>query len=276
MSYRMAEVLGYNVAAGPLPPEALSEWLCPYASERCNKSTQGGQPLAVCSIIAHETGSLPVPTCPRRLWEGNDVFRWADTLAFSYLGPHITARRKEVPFMRHPQKRKKLASFDHVLAARDSDGRILDYCAVEVQAVYFSGDEIRTEYLEFIRSGIVATNRRRRPDYRSSSVKRLLPQLELKADAIRRWGKRLFVAIDKEFFNTLNLDHFETSIDNADIVWLIYQICGTPNDRQYKLQRVEHKFTTLEEVKVAVLRRRIPRRDEFESELARGDWIQVV
>ena len=41
----------------------------------------------------------------------------------------------------------------------------------------------------------------RRPDWRSSSAKRLMPQLQIKAPTLRRWGTKLAVAVDMPFLS---------------------------------------------------------------------------
>lgn len=63
--------------------------------------------------------------------------------------------------------------------------------------------------------------KQRRPDWRSSGPKRLLPQLQTKVPTIRTWGKKVAVVIDEAFFSSLaNLDR-ERHLSNAEIVWFV-------------------------------------------------------
>ena len=69
----------------------------------------------------------------------------------------------------------------------------------------------------------------RRPDWRSSGPKRLLPQLQTKVPTIRTWGKKLAVVIDEAFFGSLvGLDR-ERHLSNAEIVWFVVGYDPTPS-----------------------------------------------
>jgi hypothetical protein len=62
-----------------------------------------------------------------------------------------------------------------------------------------------------------------RPDYLSSSRKRLTPQLIFKGGIFNTWQKKTAVALNKGFFATLpKLKEVEKS--QADIAWLIYDL----------------------------------------------------
>jgi hypothetical protein len=62
-----------------------------------------------------------------------------------------------------------------------------------------------------------------RPDYLSSSHKRLVPQLLFKGGILHSWKKKTVVALSKDFFETLP-SLKEISKDEADIAWLIYDL----------------------------------------------------
>lgn len=70
--------------------------------------------------------------------------------------------------------------------------------------------------------GIPFPDKVRRPDYRSSGPKRLMPQLQIKVPTLRRWGKKMAVVVDLAWFET-NLVGVETvsDISNCDIVWFL-------------------------------------------------------
>ncbi len=61
----------------------------------------------------------------------------------------------------------------------------------------------------------------RRPDWRSSGPKRLLPQLQIKVPTISRWGKKVAVVVDEAFFESLVGLESEKYLSNSDIAWFV-------------------------------------------------------
>ncbi len=97
---------------------------------------------------------------------------------------------------------------------------------LEIQAVYFSGPAMQSDFTRLLASTATvppAPAAVRRPDWRSSSAKRLMPQLQIKAPTLRRWGTKLAVAVDLPFFNAIGgpSDNPSRDLDDGDIVWLI-------------------------------------------------------
>ena len=83
-----------------------------------------------------------------------------------------------------------------------------------------------------------------RPDYLSSSRKRLVPQLLFKGGILNSWRKKTAVALNKSFFDTLpRLTRVPK--DKADIAWLIYELQLTTADgeQRYKLTKIDEVFT---------------------------------
>jgi len=62
-----------------------------------------------------------------------------------------------------------------------------------------------------------------RPDYLSSSRKRLAPQLIYKGGILHAWHKKMAVAVDTQFFATLPSME-EVDKDEADFAWLVYDL----------------------------------------------------
>ena len=97
----------------------------------------------------------------------------------------------------------KIGKVDFLLGHVEA-GRIRNFAALEVQASYFSGEAIRPAMNHFLKYGALdEAISDRRPDFRSSAQKRLVPQLQLKVPIFRRWGKKFFVVVDTQFFNSL-------------------------------------------------------------------------
>lgn len=105
---------------------------------------------------------------------------------------------------------KSAGNIDIVLVAYDDRGHIFDFGALEVQAVYISGN-IRRPFEFYLedperRHNMDWTKHSRyypRPDYLSSSRKRLAPQLVYKGGILNAWKKRMAVALHSEFYKTM-------------------------------------------------------------------------
>ena len=105
-----------------------------------------------------------------------------------------------------------------------SRARTSKWHGLEIQEVYFSGKGMASEF-EALRNDTHEPppypSEVRRPDWRSSSAKRLMPQLEFKAPTLRRWGAKLAVAVDRPFFNAVGgtSDHPSDDLNEGDIIW---------------------------------------------------------
>jgi hypothetical protein len=129
------------------------------------------------------------------------------------------------------------------------EGAPMEWCAVEIQAVYFSGDAMRGEFKSFADetvNWVIFPAGRRRPDYRSSAPKRLMPQLQIKVPTLRRWGKKMAVVVDRAFFDSVGEMDRVSDISNADIAWFVVRFEEVPGSQYSRMVRDEVRFTTLE------------------------------
>lgn len=148
---------------------------------------------------------------------------------------------------------KSAGNIDIVLVAYDDNGKVTDFGALEIQAVYISGN-VREPFEYFIenpegRSFMDWSNQPNypRPDYLSSSRKRLVPQLFFKGGILHSWKKKSAVALNKSFFDTLPA-LTKVNKQNADIAWLIYdlELCSTEGEERYRIKKVDEVFTEFE------------------------------
>lgn len=223
---------------------------CPFQHNRiCTK--KGG----VCSLRKYEqkgaegvagVGPL-ITTCPNRFLEDNIIFRWvaetilntSDPLILRQIGFLDRLRATPPQIEEGDEESDFIGRIDNVLVHPTT--RPIDWCAVELQAVYFSGKSMSREF-----GALAATEQpeltfpaaHRRPDWRSSGPKRLLPQLETKVPTIRTWGKKMAVVIDEAFFTSLVGLERERHLSNAEIAWFVvgYDLVGTA--RQLKCRDV--------------------------------------
>ena len=196
--------------------------LCPFKGSQCTKSSKRN-PIGVCSVSdGHEAASL----CPSRFLEGGRLFTDAARIAFgasSQFAIFPEIRILQVPNPKREGTSKKIGKVDYVLGKVEC-GKITDFCAVEVQAAYFSGTQIRSLLAHFLEHrDFGAHDTFRRPDFRSCAQKRLIPQLHLKVPVFRRWGKKFFVVVDRQFFRSLPQFPSVTSA-NSELTWLVYPL----------------------------------------------------
>lgn len=121
---------------------------------------------------------------------------------------------------------KSAGNIDVVLVAYDDRGKVIDFGALEIQSVYISGN-VREPFEYYMgdpqsRASMDWSSESNypRPDYLSSSRKRLVPQLLYKGGILHSWKKKIAVALNKSFFATLPTLK-QVPKDEADIAWLI-------------------------------------------------------
>lgn len=229
----LAEVFGHLVTDHTKKATRYrSHRLCPFNNKvpSCTKD-KAKNPLGVCSIY-HE--DQPVITCPIRFRE-----EWiiADDAASFFFDESATwSSLTEVRL--NDANGKSAGNIDVVLVAYDEQGQVYDFGALEIQAVYISGN-VRDPFEHYMRDPRARAQmdwsnetNYPRPDYLSSSQKRLAPQLLCRSEIFHRWGKKIAVALNRGFFNTLPRLH-EVSKGEADIAWMVYDVVpGVNRDSQ--------------------------------------------
>ena len=216
---------------------------CPFqpAGGLCAK--RGG----VCSIRRYRQGPEnrlgeaaggPVITCPRRFEQSGLPARWlGDIVGFEAGNVQVAT---EVSFMQGTQTGKPAGKIDMVVANSAETG--LQWFGLEVQAVYFSGYGMGSEFVR-LRDGTGRPpfpNAVRRPDYRSSSAKRLMPQLQIKVPTLRRWQAKMAVVVDLPFFESVGGISANASQDlgDGDVIWMVVGMA----DEAGRLQLMRHHW----------------------------------
>jgi hypothetical protein len=245
---------------------------CPFQEDRPPCRKRGG----VCSLQRYEgdTGNRisqavgdPVVVCPARFEEGHMLVSWlAEIVGFSEVETKLA---REVPFMEGTSTGRPAGKIDMVVA-RTSESSLVWY-GLEIQAVYFSGPGMDSEY-QTLRNDICAEppfpGGVRRPDWRSSSAKRLMPQLQIKVPTLRRWGSKLAVAVDQPFFESMGGPSPNPSRDlnDGDILWLVPEWSSRSNGG-HALSRGHWEVLTLEDSSRKLLAARTISRGAFEQTL---------
>lgn len=240
----LAEVFGY--AASDMSPSASrhrKSRLCPFNNKVPNCTKDKAQnPLGVCSVLQ---GKEVVITCPIRFRQ-----EWiiADDAAEFFFQPNATWTTLTEVRLKDADG-GSAGNIDIVLCAYDQTGKVYDFGALEVQAVYISGN-IRNPFERYMENpktrctmDWTEEDNYPRPDYLSSSRKRLAPQLIFKGGILNAWNKKSAVALNKGFFETLPKLH-EVPKEQADIAWLIYDLKPpTKPGSHYELLREKTVYT---------------------------------
>lgn len=239
----LAEVFGYPIDNHTLDAKRCrANAICPFGNNvpNCTKD-KANDPLGVCSI---KDGDEVIITCPVRFREKWIIAEDAASFFFPK-GARWTTLTEVRLKDRHG---KSAGNIDVVLCSYDERGRVTDFGALEVQAVYISGN-VRKPFEHFMESpeqrmGMDWSARQNYPkaDYLSSSRKRLAPQLIFKGGILKAWGKRSAVALNRGFFNTLPPLE-KVAPKEADIAWLIYDLVNNPSRCNYELTLGDIAYT---------------------------------
>jgi hypothetical protein len=235
----LAEVFGFTISDKSI--RALhyqNSKLCPFNNivPSCTKVSVI-DPLGVCSL--YDKDNKPTVICPVRFKE--DWLITTHAASFFFSGNRSWTAMAEIRLT--GANGKAAGNVDLVLVEYDDDGFVTDFGALEIQAVYISGN-LRRPFRAYIKDLSQRTfdwsgqKEYPRADYLSSSRKRLAPQLIYKGGIFHAWRKKMAVAIDRKFFESLPKLK-EINSKKADIAWLVYDLERSAETEPYKL--TQHK-----------------------------------
>lgn len=239
----LAEVFGFPI--DNLRDEASryrKNKLCPYNNKvpSCTKD-KANDPLGVCSVFDKEDLAI---TCPIRFRENWLIAE--DAAHFFFPPDTMWTSLTEVRL--NDSSGQSAGNIDIVLVSYDNQGKVINFGSLEIQGVYISGN-VRRPFEQYIKNpslntGLDWSNERNypRPDYVSSSRKRLAPQLIYKGGILKHWNKKMAVALDNSFFRTLP-ELPEVEEKTADMAWFIYDLTHDKTNNTFKLQKVKTKYT---------------------------------
>jgi hypothetical protein len=160
--------------------------LCPFNNivSNCTKNSIEF-PLGVCSLY-HKKQAVII--CPIRFREDWKIVSDAASFIFENqtTWTHIGEVRLKDKFD------KSAGNIDYVLVAYDKKGQVLDFGSLEVQAVYISGN-LTGPFSAYLENPTPTFSWEQalkypKPDYLSSSRKRLIPQIIAKGSILNQWG----------------------------------------------------------------------------------------
>jgi hypothetical protein len=233
----LSEVFGFPINNESARAKRYREnKLCPFNNivSNCTKNSIEF-PLGVCSLNHKEK---PVIICPIRFREDWSII--SDAAGFIF---NKKATWTHVGEVRLKDKHGKSAgNIDYVLVSYDDTGRVVEFGSLEVQAVYISGNLTGpfTAYLEEPSPAFTWAQAFKfpKPDYLSSSRKRLIPQIIAKGSILKQWNKKQVVALQTSFYKTLPvLPEFDKA--ESDFAFFLYDLAPTKSRTlELKLHRV--------------------------------------
>lgn len=239
----LAEVFGYPVESMSSDAARHRQGkLCPFHNSsglNCTKNS-ATDPLGVCSIVH---GSNLTITCPVRFRQNHLIISDAANFFFPNHDRYVALTEVRLDD-RHG---KSAGNIDIALVALNDEGEIVDFGALEIQAVYISGNigKIFKEYMKNPAENYTMdwpSKNYPKPDYLSSSRKRLAPQLIYKGGILNGWGKKMAVAVQRPFFEQLPALP-TVPPHQADIAWMIYDLNRGTRDEQHRLEQVDVRYT---------------------------------
>lgn len=233
-SQPLAEVFGFpidNVSERAV--RYREHKLCPFNNivSNCTKNSLEF-PLGVCSLYHKDH---PVIICPIRFREDWKIVSDAAKFIFdeSETWTHVGEVRLNDKFG------KSAGNIDYVLVSYDDKGRVQNFGSLEVQSVYISGNLTGpfTAYLENPSPDFEWNNGLKypKPDYLSSSRKRLVPQIIAKGSILNQWGKKQAVALQTKFYETIP-ELPEVNRDEADFAIFLYDLEANDAEKKLELQ----------------------------------------
>jgi hypothetical protein len=240
----LGEVFGFPVSnESPKAQRYRKQKLCPYDNKvpSCTKD-KANNPLGVCCVIHKEN---PVITCTTRFRE--DWLMIESAAEFAFGADASWTSLSEIKLV--DKNGQSAGNIDFVLVPYNDKGQLIDFVSLEVQGVYISGN-LRNPFEEYMKRPSkdfewpTAYNYPK-PDYLSSSRKRLIPQMLYKGGILHTWKKKQTAALQRSFFETLpNLP--TTSKSKADIAWFLYDLEFNQESNKFDLVLSETVYSEFE------------------------------
>lgn len=236
----LAEVFGFPTTNLDKHPERYRKnRLCPFHNKvpSCTKDS-ATDPLGVCSIF-HE--DKPVITCPIRFTENWLITEEAAKFFFDQhiIEEGMWTTLREIRL--NDSLGKSAGNIDYVLVSYDANGNVTDFGSLEVQGVYISGNVTKPfkQYMNDRKKNVELDWSHHayspRPDYLSSSRKRLAPQLIFKGGILKSWSKKQAVVMQRSFYETIPQLPRVSNPPKAEMAWFIYDLQLSNDDKKYEL-----------------------------------------
>ena len=259
----LAEVFGFPINNETERAKRYkNDKLCPFNNvvSNCTKNSIEF-PLGVCSLY-HKT--TPIIICPVRFREDWKII--SDAAGFIFEKKAAWTHVGEVRL--HDKHGKSAGNIDYVLVSYDSKGRVIDFGSVEVQSVYISGNLTGpfTSYLENPKPGFKWQHALKypKPDYLSSSRKRLVPQIVAKGSILNQWNKKQVIVLQTKFYDTIP-PLPEVNKKDSDFALFLYDLIPDKGKQAFSLKLKNVVYTKFKSALEHIARFEAGRIDKFKE-----------
>lgn len=180
----------YGVAVSSPPTKQLRAAIegeqCPFVSQKCGKirKSDASQTIGAC-LLGH--GNRPLIICPRRLLEGDLIFRQC-----------LPLLKKGIEFRAVPEIRTPGGSVDYFLVSAGKQGKIIDFVGIELQSLDTTGTGGIWSARQDCVNGAVKASYSHGINWKMSA-KTILVQMLHKAPAMEALDKKLVLVVQEEF-----------------------------------------------------------------------------
>lgn len=240
----LAEVFGFPIINDSGKAKRYRDKkLCPFNNRvpNCTKD-KADNPLGVCSVFNNDDAII---TCPNRFREDWLIIDHAAKFAFEENVKWTSI--SEIKLL--DKNGQSAGNIDFVLISYNDKGQLINFVSLEVQGVYISGN-LRNPFESFLEAPSSSFDWAKgynypKPDYLSSSRKRLIPQMLYKGGIFKNWNKKQTVALQRSFFETLpSLPTCKK--EEADIAWFLYDLVLNEESKQFNLTLIDTIYTEFE------------------------------
>jgi hypothetical protein len=263
----LAEVFGFPI--GNQSERAIryrENKLCPYNNivSNCTKNSLDF-PLGVCSLFHKGT---PTIICPIRFREDWKII--SDAASFIFPDKSKWTHIGEVRL--NDKSGKSAGNIDYVLVSYDEKGRVIDFGSLEVQAVYITGN-LTGPFTSYLEEPTPEFNWEQalkypKPDYLSSSRKRLVPQIIAKGSILKQWNKKQAIALQSNFYKTLPALP-EVPKENSDFALFLYDLIPNAETKTLSLTLTKIVYTLFSEALKQIAKFEAGPENEFKKILQR-------
>lgn len=208
------------------------EYVCPFIGKKCSKQSRLlSYPLGICS--AWHLG-VPRIICPNRFYFGDKVL--LKDISKLFLNNKNVELVPEVTL-------KGFGHVDWVGFYRDKDGRIMDFCGIEVA----SDSTTQTgELVRAIKDFIERDRLNERYNYGMNTyntIKLSFTQMMFKGQVFEKWMKKYIWLLQDSLFNNI-VERFELEIEKGYEKSIVFYVVKMVENKDFFEMRLENIYST--------------------------------
>jgi hypothetical protein len=226
------EFYGHSISTRQDWKAILTEQHCPYLNRKCIKQRKSDPEQTIGACIVGYQGN-PLIVCPKRFLENHQIF--LDSIKL------LSARQAQ--FFIVPEVAMPGGSVDYFLVAMRGD-EVVDYLGVEIQSLDTTGSGGIWNAREDLHADRLQEQYQYGMNWKMSA-KTILIQMHHKAESFEVLGKKLVLALQRQFYDYISRAFQTTHIREArmeDSVHFHVYHCVELN-RQFRLTLSERKST---------------------------------